>query len=104
MGTNYYLHETSACPTCGHRQPKRHIGKSSAGWLFALRIYPEEGINTYADWYERFTRPDAVIINEYGNATNLETIVATITNRKGNLLGDPEELGCTYKYINQEFS
>lgn len=103
MGTNYYLQEQKPCATCGHEPPKRHIGKSSAGWLFLLRVYPEEGINTYTDWYERFTRPNVVIYNEYGNRTSLETIVATITNRKGNLLGTPAEPDVTYEYASGEF-
>lgn len=31
-----------------------HIGKSSAGWCFALRVYPEEGIRTLDDWMLRW--------------------------------------------------
>lgn len=39
MGTNYYL-RTTPCPTCGHHVGDLHVGKSSAGWYFGLRIYP----------------------------------------------------------------
>jgi hypothetical protein len=39
MGTNYYL-RLHACPSCGHSAAELHIGKSSAGWYFGLRVYP----------------------------------------------------------------
>ena len=38
MGTNYYLRQPP-CSQCGHVPAELHIGKSSAGWNFGLRIY-----------------------------------------------------------------
>lgn len=56
MGTNYYLvyNETTddTCPCCGQsitKQKEIHLGKSSSGWTFALHVYPEKGIHTWAD-------------------------------------------------------
>lgn len=38
MGTNYYLHSQDPCEHCGRSYPELHIGKSSAGWVFALHV------------------------------------------------------------------
>ena len=67
MGTNYYWQaDAVSCLTCGHvEDPDRvHIGKSSAGWTFALCVYPEQGINGLADWEARWT--SGQIVDEYG--------------------------------------
>jgi len=55
MGTNYYL-MTKECPTCGHikEEDKIHIGKSSAGWVFALHVHPDKGINSLEDWKKKW--------------------------------------------------
>lgn len=104
MGTNYYIREHPPCPTCGCQAKPKHIGKSSVGWLFMLRVYPEEGINTYADWYERFTRPGVTFKDEYDRPVILKELVHTITNRTLPLMGNPAEEGCTYEYVDREFS
>jgi len=51
MSTNYYLHyneevvgECCACGQAVKKQKVRHLGKSSGGWHFALKVYPDEGI------------------------------------------------------------
>lgn len=49
MGTNYYL-QKNVCGCCGRPEKQIHIGKSSAGWAFALRVYPHDGIKDYDDW------------------------------------------------------
>ena len=41
MGTNYYL-SSKPCSCCGRKDSQRHIGKSSAGWVFALHVYPDQ--------------------------------------------------------------
>jgi hypothetical protein len=43
MGTNYYLQTHEG-------KQGRHIGKSSKGWTFALRQYPEDMIFSLHDW------------------------------------------------------
>ena len=65
MGTNYYLHEKPPCPTCGHETEPLHIGKSSVGWAFALRIMPERKIHDLMCWYDLARAPGAIIRNEY---------------------------------------
>lgn len=47
MGTNFFLESTAKLPPAFGR-PRLHIGKSSAGWCFALRVYPK----FLCDWPE----------------------------------------------------
>jgi hypothetical protein len=72
VGTNYYWHERLKCKCCNRPYPKKHIGKSSFGYAFALHIYPEEGIYNLNDWQKLFNVPNSWITNEYGE------IVSTI--------------------------
>lgn len=81
MGTNFYLHQP-VCPTCGReRGEKRHIGKSSGGWTFALHVYPDEGINTLEDWKRLFANDEAIIKNEYGDIFTMGAMLGIISNR-----------------------
>lgn len=83
MGTNYYLHEKPACPTCGHcADEPLHIGKSSGGWTFALHAIPEEGLHTLEDWIDRWSKPGAWIRNEYEEGITPEKMLSVITERK----------------------
>jgi hypothetical protein len=79
MGTNFYHHEKPACPTCGHCEGPRHIGKSSIGWCFSLHIYPDEGINRLEDWLARFATGE--IRDEYGDVITAEAMRERITQR-----------------------
>lgn len=81
MGTNYYWHEKDACVTCGHQEPPKHIGKSSAGWVFALHIYPEEDIMDLYDWTPLFSKPGTVIKDEYGSAVTPAEMLGVIMLR-----------------------
>lgn len=81
MGTNYYLHEKPPCPTCGHGEGPLHIGKSSAGWCFSLHIIPELQINNLGDWVDRWSQPNVVIKDEYGDAITPEEMLLVITVR-----------------------
>ena len=83
MGTNYYLHE-NVCSTCG-RSSELHIGKSSAGWVFALHVIPELGLNTLNDWEKRWTGSQAgVIKDEYGSVVTPADMMANIVARSFN--------------------
>lgn len=82
MGTNYYFYENSPCEKCGRSDEARHIGKSSAGWVFALHVYPEDGINTLDDWGIRFTKAAAIIRDEYGRDVGQSDMWTIITGRK----------------------
>lgn len=82
MGTNFYLKQPEvACPTCGHHEPVEslHIGKSSAGWVFSLRIHPDLGISSLEDWKARLTQGQ--ICNEYGSQVSVEEMLKNITER-----------------------
>lgn len=81
MGTNYYLHDKPDCECCGRPYEPLHIGKSSAGWCFALHVIPEEGINSLDDWVKRWSAPGAFIRNEYGDAISTAEMWDAITRR-----------------------
>lgn len=80
MGTNYYL-ERDVCTHCGRGDGPRHIGKSSVGWCFALRIYPDEGINDLPDWEPLLTAPTARIRDEYGREVTGADMLSVIRDR-----------------------
>ena len=84
MGTNYYLHE-KACPACKRLEHPIHIGKSSAGWVFALRIRQAEWENelpaSWAEWKAKIEDPASVVVNEYGDSVTAEDMVRCITER-----------------------
>lgn len=79
MGTNYYVIE-NYCDHC-KRGDQRHIGKSSAGWTFGLRVYPEDGIHEWDDW-ERVLGGQR-IVNEYGDVVTLDALRTVVTKREG---------------------
>ncbi len=82
MGTNYYWNSTgeAQCPHCGHERERLHIGKSSSGWCFSLRIHDYEGIKTLADWQAKWAS-GGTISDEYGRDVTIEEMVAIITKR-----------------------
>ena len=77
MSTNYYAHINLGGPVV-----KLHIGKSSAGWCFALCVHPEHGINSLADWRTVWEQPQVTIVDEYGDVWTVADLVDTITNRE----------------------
>ena len=81
MGTNYYLHETMACAVCGRGYVPLHIGKSSAGWCFALRVDPFQGLHDLPDWEARWTKPGVIIQDEYARLVTPDEMKAIITQR-----------------------
>lgn len=79
MGTNYYWHNNPPCPTCGHAEEPKHIGKSSAGWVFSLHVYPDEHLYDLDDWERMWT--DGAIRDEYGDSVTVDEMRAIITAR-----------------------
>lgn len=80
MGTNYYLNK------CHEPDPddKIHIGKSSAGWCFSLRVYPERKITNFNDWliiFSALRELDIEIRDEYGHIISVEEMIVTIVGR-----------------------
>lgn len=74
MGTNFYIKR----PDDGL---DLHIGKSSAGWCFALHVYPEAGLNNLDDWEELLYEPYITIEDEYGRRITPTDMLNCITNR-----------------------
>jgi hypothetical protein len=91
MSTNYYLvyNETidNTCPCCGHgivKKKELHLGKSSSGWTFALHVYPEQGIYTWADiMYECVyaIKDGGWIRDEYGTEVEYEMFTGIVEDR-----------------------
>lgn len=83
MGTNYYwIEPESVCEHCGRGNGSEyHIGKSSAGWCFNLRIHPEHGITELGDWLERWDQKGSRIRNEYGDDVTINEMMHTILAR-----------------------
>ena len=80
MGTNFYF-ELKPCECCGRADEPLHIGKSSAGWAFALHVYPEKGINNLRDWEEILRKTNGQVVDEYGGEWNYDQMIDKITNR-----------------------
>lgn len=76
MGTNYYV-ESHAFKS----RRRKHLGKSSSGWTFALHVYPELGINSFEDWFS-ILRDATKIVNEYGDSLTLDQMLKIITERE----------------------
>lgn len=79
MGTNYYL-------TIGGN--KLHLGKSSGGWVFALHVYPELGINNFEDMLTVIRTIDSLSVyrplsNEYDEPCSIDRFICTVTEREG---------------------
>lgn len=81
MSTNYYAEPVEACAVCGHREERLHIGKSSAGWTFGLRVYPERGIEDWPDWVRWLESGEWRIVDEYGKEVTLTDLTRTVTQR-----------------------
>lgn len=90
MSTNYYVHLEkrsggTPCARCGHPPgaPERlHIGKSSAGWVFLLRVYPGR-LDSWAAWDRLLGSlgPEDYIEDEYGRQVGHGFLRALVTMR-----------------------
>lgn len=79
MGTNYY-HIKNVCEHCGRGDDPVHIGKSSAGWCFALHVYPGGGPEDLEQW--KATWSEGMIEDEYGDKVSPEAMLQLITERR----------------------
>jgi hypothetical protein len=80
MGTNYYVPHKPPCPTCGLGSEDLHIGKSSMGWRFMFREYPEHGLTTWPAWKAFLV--GRMIIDEYGQAHTLDALISLIESKQ----------------------
>lgn len=72
MGTNYYVNFVDE---------KIHIGKSSSGWCFSLRLIPTRGIYSLEDWIDIFK--SSTITDEYGQEISTYSMIDIIVDRQG---------------------
>lgn len=81
MGTNYYVEVKEPCHCCGKGKVTNqvHIGKSSAGWCFALHVIPERDINSLEDW-KKYLKGKK-IVDEYGKRVPHVELLSIITER-----------------------
>lgn len=86
MGTNFYWTIEAKLPgdKCGrpYGVEIRHIGKSSAGWVFALHVYPEQGICDLPDWVDLW-KGEGTIKDEYGRIYSVAEMESVILVRFG---------------------
>jgi hypothetical protein len=90
MGTNFYL-ESTACMPSAFERPRIHIGKSSAGWCFALHVYPSSGEDVdhrpanFGQWCGLLESTEADgsarVVDEYGTEITVAEMIETITVR-----------------------
>lgn len=90
MGTNYYLEgykprQLSSTPC----EQTLHIGKSSYGWVFALHVIPELGINDFPDWIKLFHEEGTRIIDEYDREVSKFEMTSLITDREDMVPSSP---------------
>jgi len=78
VSTNFYFVK-KPCPHCGVGGTKLHIGKSSAGWCFALHVYPEYQIRTLQDWQRVFQEGE--IQAESGEVMDVERFLEVVKER-----------------------
>lgn len=78
-----------------------HIGKSSMGWCFALRIHPRIGITDLASWSPWLMDPSRIILNEYSEEISFISLYERITDRKGpgNSSRDPSWLRSNHAQV-----
>lgn len=113
MSTNYYLHRREAsCPHCHRAYEPLHIGKSSVGWCFALRVFPNgEGgraPKSLEDWKVLWSNPEYEIRDSYGivlsDVEMLSKVVGRPRDSKRHDLRDGVSHGeGTYDLVGWEF-
>ena len=95
MGTNYHIRVDGE---------DLHIGKSSVGWAFSLRVHPLKDINSLYDWLPLMLNHSNIITDEYGREITamemLETITLRMREHKPQLTED--ELKQNYAYVGKD--
>lgn len=93
MGTNYFVSKKPSLIGIlqGGETEELHLGKSSVGWCFSLRIYPERGLVNLESWYRYMASGRTIITDEYGGEHELESIIDRIVNRRFNAHSTPKD-------------
>jgi hypothetical protein len=83
MGTNYYVSTpscTNACEHCDQSQ-RVHLGKSSGGWRFHFRAYPEwPREEAFQHWLA--LAGSGPIEDQYGKPWTLDALLAKIHDKQ----------------------
>ena len=78
MGTNFYI-KSERCECCGIEPELFHIGKNSSGWLFSLH---RTGLLVNIEsWLIHLVKNKDGIVDEYGRAMKLSTMIDIITDK-----------------------
>ena len=78
MGTNYYIRQKE-CQHCHHRPDDIHIGKSSAGWVFALHV--DDQFKCLDDYINYVKDNDLKIHNEYDEEIDVDSFKSICLDR-----------------------
>ena len=89
MGINFYCIRLEAvscnccfCDRIHYQEKKYHIGKSSAGWVFAVAQAPDLEIYSWEDWREFFSSYKYEgIENECGDKVTVKEMIAYVEER-----------------------
>lgn len=82
MGTNYYV-TSEECPCCRKKADQLHIGKSSGGWVFTLRLHPDLGIYSWSAWKKHLK--GRIIVDEYGSRISMKRLREIVEQRTGDV-------------------
>jgi hypothetical protein len=80
MGTNYYVIDKAG--------NKKHFGKRSAGWDFALHVYPDEGIRSLEDWLVLLSDKNAEVRDDSGRKIKLKHLLRIVLMGEGCALAE----------------
>ncbi len=83
MGTNYYVY---APTTHVALYNGKHFGKRSAGWDFALHVYPDEGIRSLEDWLPLLSDKKVEIRDDSGRKIKLKLLLRIVLRGEGTAL------------------
>lgn len=94
MGTNYYVTTPACANACAHcrEQVQLHVGKSSMGWRFLCRAYPDlhgldlpltEPVVDRASWLRLINL--GPLADEYGREISTAELLELIDNKQGGL-------------------
>lgn len=89
MGMNFYCirPEAVSCSCCfceriHYQEKKYHIGKSSAGWVFAVAQCPELSIYSWEDWKALFASLEFEgLETEYGDKVTIKEMIDWVEDR-----------------------
>lgn len=100
MGTNYYA-VTKWCQHC-NRGDKLHLGKSSQGWKFLIRLWPEayKDFSSFTTWLKTNVQ---FVEDDYGEQESVDSFLKFVETKQAEKLSMGEEVD-GYRFQEREFS